>query len=226
MSTRAKLWWQGQTREESRKRLLEGQERFRKQCGDAKTPQDVFDLAEYMWQDLQKGERRTDIFTYQKYIGYALPHRTTCERIVAFWKTTGNERRVVDLGCGSGVFCYVLHFLGIPKECLMAVDLPKPTHDTEKYKPLWTIHREDNYRVYPKDILFIAWGTSGVTKQVEQYVEDGGDCVIILGETDMTFACDYFAEREDWSVTFHHAPSTASLCSEYLAFNQRIKKQG
>ena len=139
---------------------------------------------------------------------------------MSFWQEHGSGRRIVDLGCGSGFFCFLLHHLGIPKHLLLAVDLPQPSHDTDKYKPQWNIHREENYRIAPSDILFVAWG-SGVKAQVDQYVQDGGDCVIILGEADCTFDCGYFDERADWDVAAHHVMGPASPSSEYLTFNQK-----
>lgn len=190
---------------------------FRKMCHEAKAPNDFFTIVDWYVTHFKDPVKSV----YNATIGWALPHRATCALIVDFWKREGNRRRIVDLGCGSGLFCMLLHHCGIPADRLFAVDKVEPTHETGTYKPQWPIHRDDCFDVPPGDILFIAWGSHSVTPIVERYVEQGGTCVVILGEADCTFDCDYFSENKLWKVRSHHVPGPASQLSEFLTFNQR-----
>ena len=76
----------------------------------------------------------------------------------------------MDLGAGTGVFCKVFHHLGVPGDKLIAVDIENPTHRGINAKEFWHIHRDNNFKPNPQDILFIAWGTTGIDNIVEDYV--------------------------------------------------------
>ena len=61
------------------------------------------------------------------YVSYAVPSPDAINIIYeAFVEHLDKfpNAKFVDLGCGSGVFCWLLNRAGIPKEKIIAVDLP------------------------------------------------------------------------------------------------------
>lgn len=127
--------------------------------------------------------------------------------------------------------------MGIPKEKIVAIDLENPTHMHPKQRKFWEITLLNNYEIKPYDILFVAWG-SGIGQQVNNYAENGGKCVILLGETKdgCTFPSDYFIPDKydlekkeikienpvsEWESESHHVIGPASQYSEYLTVNIR-----
>ena len=131
----------------------------------------------------------------------------------------------MDLGAGTGVFCSVFHHLGVSSDKLIAVDLENPTHRGINAKEFWPIRRKNNYQPNPEDIVFIAWGTSGINDIVDDYVERGGKCIIILGEANVTYDPDKFMDQEDWMVKLHHVPGALSIYAEQLSINNNIRDQ-
>lgn len=119
----------------------------------------------------------------------------------------------------------VRHFnhLDIPEDKLIAVDLQNSSHISGESKNFWPIYRDDNYKVYCNDILFIAWGTYRLECIIYDYVEQGGKCIIILGEEERgcTFGPDFFVNNPNWKVELHKVPGPASLYSERLSINIR-----
>lgn len=159
---------------------------------------------------------------YNNYIGWALPSRKVCQLVIDEWQKDPT-RNIVDLGAGNGIFCSVFHDLGVPGDKLIAIDLENPTHRGVNAKEFWRINRDNNYKLNPEDILFIAWGTTGIDTIVDDYVERGGKCIIILGETNVTYDPEKFMDQEDWMVELHHVPGPLSIYSEQLSINKNIR---
>lgn len=168
---------------------------------------------------------------YNDYIGWALPTEKACQLVVDKWQKNPN-RRIVDLGAGTGAFCSVFNHLGVPADKLIAVDIENPTHTGNKSsvrKEFWPIVRDNDYQVNSEDILFIAWGTTGIDDIVDDYVERDGKCIIILGETNVTYDPEEFIDREtdkpkeNWIVDLHHVPGALSIYAEQLSINTNIK---
>lgn len=220
---------------------------FEENCKNAVSGLDLLNIAEVYDQILHHSYNKCDIeenctycvehnimdstnakIIYNDYIGWALPSRKTCQLVVDEWKKDPS-RNIVDIGAGNGVFCKVFNHLGIPNDKLIAVDIENPTHRGNNAKEFWHIHREDNYKPNPEDILFIAWGTSGINGIVDDYVERGGKCIIILGETNVTYDPEKFIDQEtekpkkDWTVELHHVPGALSIYAEQLSINKHMK---
>lgn len=134
---------------------------------------------------------------FNEYIGWGLPSRQTCELIVEIWKkfaAKNSEVKLVDFGAGTGVFCKIFNFLGIPEENLLAIDLPPKQDEStktrlangyyfpDKTKNFWPISEQPEFKPKADDILFVCWGDKGSVPVIEDYVERNGKCVIILGE--------------------------------------------
>ena len=159
---------------------------------------------------------------YNRYIGWALPSEKACTLVVSTWKQFPNSK-IVDIGGGTGLFCKVFNHLGIPENKLLAVDLSNPSHCSSESKNFWPIHREDDFKVDPNDILFIAWGVTKSHRIIDDYVERGGHCVIILGELggNITTDPEMLIENPEWNVEIHEVPGPASLWFERLSISKR-----
>lgn len=162
---------------------------------------------------------------YNRFIGWGLASYHTCKLIYDYW-LAHSECCIVDLGAGRGIFCCILHFLGIPKEKLIAIDL----HIEEK--TFWPIQKvNENYQV-PKDaILFISWGSMNGSSRpnVDDYVARGGSQIIILGETEggCTLESDCFKNHSQFEEPIMNkvvGPFSIDG-SEFLSFNIRKKTQ-
>lgn len=178
--------------------------------------------------------------TYNNTIGWALPSRLVCSKIMTHWQEhvlRYPEARLVDAGAGSGIFSFMFHSLGISKVDIVALDLEKPTHSSDEQRKFWPIVTQ--YDIQPTDLLFVAWG-SNIYNVVDKYVKNGGTCVIILGEANdgCTFPSDYFLDTEKnekgsydkededtrllkWQVELTHVLGPASQHNEYLSINTR-----
>lgn len=197
-------------------------------CINAETAEDIIKIAEYytiLWND---GHMVKGIYNY--YIGWGIPDKHTCELIVNVWKKYP-DKRIVDFGAGTGLFCRVLNYLGVPQDKLIAIDKIRPSHDSPNSKKFWPIYREYNYKIDVNDILFVAWGVYNVGIFIDDYVMRGGFCVIILGEMDggCTLPSDYFIDektnqtRADWDIKLYEVSGPATFCNERLSIN--IRKQ-
>ncbi|CAK7994820.1 Hypothetical protein POVR1_LOCUS344 [uncultured virus] len=160
------------------------------------------------------------------YIGFALPSPQAIEVLFKAYQRHLErfpKAKFVDLGAGSGVFCWLLHRAGILKDRLLAIDLPsgKTTHQFQKN--YWEITEDSNYHADPDDVLFIGWGCGG-GNVIDQYEKDGGKCLIILGELEdgATYPADAFVNRGDWKIEWHEVMGSANMLSpDYLTINTR-----
>ena len=193
---------------------------FEEKCKSAKTANDIRAIVEMIEKSMHSIKFNIPHYFYNDYIGWALPTDQVCRLILAFWKRY-SESKVIDLGCGSGFFCMMLHDCGIPKTKLMALE----TKIQKKATTLnfWEIKRDDDYEIDPNDILLICWGTSAISKRLESYIKRGGKYVLILGETKdgCTFPSDYFLSIMKWQCKMIHVQGPASNYSEYLSINVR-----
>ncbi|QKF93514.1 hypothetical protein QKU48_gp0056 [Fadolivirus algeromassiliense] len=160
------------------------------------------------------------------FVGYAIPSEKAIHTITNWFfeqQKINNNIKLVDMGAGSGIWELLLHDAGIPKESLIAVDLPKDKK-THKFERLfWPVIEDMAYKVDPSNIMFIAWGymTSNIIKEFE---DRGGKCVIILGENESgcTYPeSDYFKDNLNWTTTVVHVTGGAS---RYDMLTLNIKK--
>lgn len=202
---------------------------FKNLCLNASTKEEIFKLV-ILYTNIIKTTFMIKSY-YNELIGWALPSQEAIEAVVSAFQEhlqAYPEARLVDFGAGSGIFSYMFEKLGIPKDKIIAVDLPKPTHSNKKQRNFYPIIRDDEYEVAITDILFIAWG-SGCVRAVDSYVDRGGKCVIILGENDgCTFSSGYFikydeadTDDQDWIVEEHYVPAACSYLKELLTVNKR-----
>jgi hypothetical protein len=227
----------------SRDKELQKRQDFKQLCEHASDGKDILKIAENYHISLQ--------MTYNDYIGWALPTKKCCNYIFAFYKmvkqnqdsillksgqpATHKYPRIIDIGAGTGLFCSVLHYLGVPKECLVAFDKKMPSHRSEKSKQFWPILHDVDFD-YDNDILLIAWGcpTQKMENIVDNFVLHGGKHVVLIGEQhpDMTFGWDYLSSCNEtgihtknnidvsrWSTQSIHINGPASFWSERVSIN-------
>jgi hypothetical protein len=213
-------------------------------CLNATSVKDLYQLAK-LYTEMFREYVLSIKHVYNSTIGWALVSECACTHLfhaVSAHLIEYPVARFIDVGAGTGVFSHILCELGVPKEKIIALDKPKPTHTLEGQRSFWEItHAVD---IQPTDIIFVAWG-SGTSHIVDDYVERGGKCVIILGEmTDgCTFPADYFrtnnsddssdidcenpvntrkiADENIWDIEIHHVPGPASNHSEHISINRR-----
>lgn len=195
---------------------------------EARTPEDILEVIK---QEHWKSFCGCVKPIYNAYIGWALPSEKSCQLIVkAFEKHLEQypQAKLVDLGAGTGVYSMMLNYYGIPKEKLVAVD-----NGVRKYQNcfepelkehphfFWPVQRE--YEIAPHDVLFIAWGEHSMRETVNTYVNNGGTCVIIQGETQMTFPNNYLEDKDkdNWNCSFQRVLSPVNSPSELLSVNTR-----
>lgn len=199
-------------------------QKFEIMCQNTKSAEDLMNITECLW-------NKTDFkfgTIYHKYIGWALPSEEACKIVVTFWKsynTTFPESGIIDFGAGTGLFCKVFHHLGIPEDKLLAVELLKSSSlfcSPESLK-FWPIHRDNDYIVNPDDILFIAWGVCKVESIVNDYVDRGGKCVIILGDFHGTCTVNHkmLEGKDGWIVETYKVPGPMLSFKDGLSISRR-----
>lgn len=217
-------------------------DKFVELCLNATSVKDLYYLAD-LYTEMFREYVVSIKHVYNSTIGWALVTEKACGLLhsaVLKHFETYPDARFIDVGAGSGVFAHILCELGIPKEKIIAFDLEEPTHKLEGQRTFWNItHTVD---IKPTDVIFVAWG-SGTTRIVDQYMSNGGKCVIILGELcyGCTFPADYFVENSDcsfddgsndnenpvntrsssWDIDMYHVPGPASNHGEHLSINRR-----
>lgn len=189
---------------------------------NAKTPADIRAIVPMV--------ARNELFAkqfYNKHMGWALPTSQVCENIVRLWQKYPHVR-IVDVGAGSGLFCMMLHDAGIPADKLLAVDKETPIECWKTTNTYWDIYRNDTFDIPIDDVFFVAWGGSfgGLYERLNHYIDSGGWCVVILGETldGCTLPSDYLVDDEDWVCTLIHVEGPASAYAEHLSINVRRSK--
>lgn len=198
--------------------------KFKTMCENAKTPDDIRSILPFLIN--QNGNFFAKYF-YNLHIGWALPTADVCSQVVGLWRKYPTAR-IVDMGAGSGVFCMMFHDAGIPAHKLLAIDKTIPIECWKTTNTFWEIARDDDFEVPIDDIFFVAWGgyQGGIVERLESYIERGGWCVIILGETDggCTLPCDYLVDDGEWNSVLIHVDGPASAYAEHLSINIRQAK--
>lgn len=201
---------------------------FEKMCQEAKTQDEIYEIVRIIEVCLYDSKLSLRLLTkhfYNDYIGWGLPTPQVCNEVFTFWKKCNDPNvRLVDVGCGSGIFCKMFHHAGIPRENLIAVDVFRDDYYSTKTRNFWDVIHDDNYQVCKDDIFFIAWGTSDIKPILKSYMNYGGNKVVILGETDgmLNFSSFYLEDNKEWEmVGCFQVPSTVSRYSEHLTFNIR-----
>jgi SAM-dependent methyltransferase len=93
------------------------------------------------------------------------------------WRHQG-PARVVDMGCGTGAWTILLDYAGVrvlPVEA--SADNPRKEDYVKQY-----CFPYDSYEQLPGDILLIVWGRNEMKPLITDFVENGGNVVIIQGE--------------------------------------------
>ncbi|MCJ7637932.1 MAG: hypothetical protein MUO21_10625, partial [Nitrososphaeraceae archaeon] len=135
--------------------VLEQISKFKTLCQNAITKDEIFELVT-LYTKILKTTFMIKIY-YNKFIGWALPSKESIEVVVeAFHEhiKTYPEAKIIDFGAGSGIFAYLFEQLGIPKEKIVAVDLPNPTHSDKQQRNFYPIIRDEEYEVEVNDIMF------------------------------------------------------------------------
>lgn len=145
--------------------------------------------------------------SFVKFAAYAIPSSKAINQIVTWFHERNKivpETKLVDFGAGSGLWSLLLNHAGIPKESLIAVDLPEENKHIHKFtRKYYDIIESKNYKVDSNDIFCILWGY--IDKNIiDDYIKRGGKCIIILGEE--SNGCtnppgDLFIHDNRWDVT-------------------------
>lgn len=227
---------------------------FLKDCQELGTDYDKFDRLMETYTKITPVPYRSmfrDLFV--SYISFAVPTPKAIKILYEAFKEHLKQypnAKFVDFGAGSGVFCWLLHRAGIPKDQLLAIDLPSkepekttrfnkfPEGSTEQETlsflfagtkthefchTFWEITETPAYVANPEDLLFVGWGY-GCGGVIDQYEGDGGKCLIILGELEdgATYPADEFSKHEGWKVEYFQVlGSMNTLSPDILSINTR-----
>lgn len=171
--------------------------------------------------------RYRDIFV--SFASYAIPSDQAIDQIVTWfneYRKISPTAKFVDFGAGSGLFSLLLNDAGIPKDSLIAIDKSDKNKKLHKFgRKYFDIIEDENYKVDPNDIFFVAWGFIH-GNALEDYIEKGGRCVIILGENEG--GCthpsgDYFKDDKEWNVINIKVPAGANIWKgDILSYNTKI----
>lgn len=207
--------------------------KFKTLCQKGTTKKEIFELVR-LFEEIFKISMCCSKSIYNKYIGWALPSQKVCEIVYeTYISCAKNDTKLIDLGAGSAIFASMFHQMGIPKDKIIAFDLKEPTHSNSKKRNFWKISTKKEYQIKPNDILFIGWGVYNIKEIIDKYCEDGGFCVILLGEDDgCTFSTNYFGDienykdssypkRNNWNVKTHHVIGAATTYGESLTVNTK-----
>lgn len=166
--------------------------------------------------------------TFARYVAYAIPSKKAIKQVVKwFWdyKKLNKNTKLVDFGCGSGIWCLLLNNAGIPKDSLIGVDLPDENKNLHNFgRKYYDIIYDNNYQVDKNDIFFIAWGYID-EKIIDDYVSRGGKCIIILGED--RGGCthpsgDYFINKNNLKVKITKViAGVSTITPDILSLNIR-----
>ena len=161
-----------------------------------------------------------------KYISYAVPDPLAINYVYNAYLKHINlypNAKLIDLGAGSGVFTWLFNRKGIPADKLVALDLNQDdkTHTFElSFWPTTTA-----YKINKDDIIFIAWGIHRMEEIVDNYILDGGRCVIIQGEYGCTFQPDFISDNSkyntEWITSIYRVAPGLSCTGDDLTVNTK-----
>lgn len=166
--------------------------RFVTLCFEAVTLEEIFKLVD-LYQHLYRGYVTSVKTVYNSTIGWAMPSQKACSLMYSTWSAHVEKypgARFIDVGAGTGIFSYVMSLHGVPREKIVALDLENPTHRMYGQRRFWQCVTAVD--IAPTDMLFVGWG-SDTDDIIDDYVNSGGHCIVILGETagGCTFPSDY-----------------------------------
>ena len=185
---------------------------------------------------LGNSKRLNHRMAFVRHVAFALPAPETIQAINRAFLThqeTFPAARFINMGAGSGIFCWLLQRAGIPREKLVAVDLPEDRKTQEFICCYWDdILRDESYTANPEDLLFVAWGYEqdegdvlevpliSCWTPIQRYIDVGGQYVMILGEGEggVTTPCDAMKNVPGWKIVYELAvlPSCNPWGSDYL----------
>lgn len=198
---------------------------FRYLCEKASTAVELQEIVNLIEQKNEFYERYHLKFTYNKFIGWAVPCSQALQVICDQWNVHVKKfpgARLIDFGAGTGVFCCLLEQMGIPRDRMVALELPVKTHTAcRQFFPL-TIADEDTFTFSSTDFVLIAWGYS---PNIKHCVDAGVQCIVIQGEDSdgCTFPVDYFESDKEWKVEMHSDICSLVATSESISVNTRYQ---
>lgn len=198
---------------------------FLQSCQEINADYERFDAVMKTYTSMRDFYRTLHREPFVHYIGFAVPTPECIQHIHAVYQRHVKEfpdGRLVDVGAGTGVFCWLLHRAGIPAEKLIALDLPRPTHPSgTKY---WPITEDEEYSPGKEDVLLVCWGNC-CWEVVERYIAADGKRVMILGEAEggCTIPWNALEKEEGWAITEKHPVTSGahSIYPDYLTVNER-----
>lgn len=166
-----------------------------------------------------------DIFV--SLFSYAIPAPATIRLLYLAWQAhvlRYPTAKLVDLGCGTGLFLWLLHRAGVAEDRLVGIDLPldkTPQHERSYWD---AIIRDGSYVIKPEDFLLVTWLDSSLGwLDIKSYLILGGTCLAIIGEAtgDATYPWDAFLYDKSIDVEYYEVePSAYTLSLEGLSFNR------
>lgn len=215
---------------------------------DEQTATEIYKILEE-WLEMRSSEnyekrrfadeiRRTHLVNY---VGWAIPCRENVDLLFDWLQrhlAKFPQAKVIDWGCGTGIWTFLINQKGIPKENLMAVDVwiqqsEKKQDDSEEPEIEWfkDSYSKAYWEIIPKvetfdenDVLFVAWGRHGMgDAYIEEFVQKGGKNVIIVGEEDgCTTSSHLFRDDPEWNLDEKKIVAGAAYyCTEYMTFNTK-----
>lgn len=127
----------------------------------------------------EKWMRRKDY--YNQSIGWTIPSWEMLSHIKSIHKQL--RAPICDYGSGSGLLTHLLTLM----DCdVYGVDLMEGWKNVGKFhQPEVLTNDNELYHVPPNHIFLISWGyIHGKTNPLQDYVDQGGKCIIIVGEDD------------------------------------------
>lgn len=196
-------------------------------------------LKEFLSVSPMRRSMARDIFV--QLFSFAIPAPATIDLLYDAWvkhQAKYPTANLVDLGCGTGLFLWLLRRAGVAEERLIGLDLP-----LDQARPFqrtyWdAVIRDDSYVIKPEDFVLVAWGDNSTQRwgdnstqrwgdncedEADSYLTSGGKCLAILGEKegDATYPWDRFLHDATIEVEYYPVePSAYAISSDGLSFNR------
>jgi hypothetical protein len=157
---------------------------------------------------------------YNKHIGWTIPSWEMLSQIKSIHKQLNTP--ICDYGSGSGLLSHLLKLM----DCdVYGVDRKKGWKNVGKFhRPDITVDEEECYPVPSDHIFLISWGyLTGKVSPLNEYVEHGGKCVIIIGEDNegCTYpSYDYLSGASGWVSQVTDVPNFYGIYTK-MSINTR-----
>jgi hypothetical protein len=157
---------------------------------------------------------------YIQVIGWAIPSRRNIDELYQVFSEhlkVHPQAKLIDWGCGTGIWSFLLRKRGIPARNIVAID----NYDTDSYDRTFYQINATVESFSEDDVLFIAWGRTD--EFIQKFIDGEGRCVIIVGETDggCTLSSQYFEEIDGWVVEERKVDGGARKF-DYMTINRKI----